>query len=262
MKFGMLNLLLIFLLSGCGGGGESPTTSATSINIEYSSDHPCISNQDTMPAINFLVPKINTHGCEIANNIVLDGLYSLKFTVNPTDCYGADCSSDRSRYEIFEDSRSPANEKTVKYRTNLYIPSQQGFRPRGTNALFLTQINLKNIQGFYHTLAYLEVDQNNRLVIRTHQGFTWNILNQHLLTANIFDRWISVDYEIKQSTSNGYIKVWADGTLLVHENIPTLKTTEDYVSLKIGIYNAFKSQATEPYVRQIVYYDAITQSLQ
>ncbi len=260
MKFGTLNLLLILFLAGCGGGGGSTTSATPSTDFAYSSNHPCISNEDTMPGLQLMVPKDNIHGCQIASNIVFDGLHSLKITVNPTDCYSLDCTSDRSRYEVHDNVYSSTNGQTVKYQTNLYIPSQHGFRPRGTNALFLTQINLKNSNGLYHTLAYLEVDQNSRLVLRTHQGFTWTILNQHLLTANIFDRWISVDYEIKSSTTDGYVKVWVDNTLLVQENIPTLQTTEDYVSLKVGIYNAFKSSATEPYATQTVYFDGIKRS--
>lgn len=257
MKFGTLNLLLVLFLVGCGGGGGSSTSTPFSTDFAYSTTHPCISNQDTMLDIQFMVPRDNVHGCEIASNIVLDGLHSLKITVNPTDCYSLDCSTDRSRYEIHDNPYNSLNKQTIRYKTNLYIPAQHGFRPSGTNAMFLTQINLKNNHGLYHTLAYLEVDATNSLVLRTHRGFTWTILNKHLLATNIFDRWISIDYETKLSTTDGYVKVWVDNVLLVQENIPTIQSVDDYISLQLGIYNAFKSRATSSYNTQTVYFDGI-----
>lgn len=260
MKFGILSILLC-LLVGCGGGGEGGSSSAANTDFAYSTDHPCISNNDTMPGLNMRVPKDNTHGCALVSNPVLDGAYSLKFTVNPGDCFHTDCATDRSRYEIHDDQFNSMNNQTVRYVTNIYIPTQNQLRPRGNNTLFLTQINLKNNNGYYHTLAYLEVDQANRLVARTHSGFTWTIANKRLLTANIFDRWINIVYEIKAGTTDGYIKIWADNTLLVHESRPTTQTVNDYFSLKLGIYNSFRSQALDPYATQIVYFDGINRSI-
>ncbi len=253
MKFGLFNLLIVVVLGGCGGGGSDsvlpPLATAT--------NHACIMNNDTMADIDFIVPAANTHGCIVSNEQAKDGLYSLKFTVNANDCYDKDCSTDRSRYEIYDNVNTSTNGKTVQYRTHLYIPTQERFRPRGNNIMFVSQINVRNNEGFYHTLAYLEIDQTNSLMIRTHQGFTWNIKNKQFVTASIFDRWISVDYEIKSSTTQGYLRIWVDGTLFVDENIPTMSTTNDYINLKLGIYNAFKSQAIEAFSRQTLFYDGI-----
>jgi hypothetical protein len=242
-----------------------------------------VSNQDALGGIVFAVSQpinASTYGCLIVNKAdgqpTYDGNQSIRFEVRPGDCNASssfnDCTNDRSRFEINEGFIVTGNStegKTITYETKLFIPSQTRIRPLpasghpSSNPLSLTQINYINSAGAYGIIAFLEVDQNNNLFIRTQVGLTSTALNDYPVYTNPFDKWIKVRYEIK-STANtdGYIKVWVDDVLKVNETRQTLPTSGSVNWLKIGIYNSFLSTASEPYLTQVVYFDGITKQVQ
>ena len=63
------------------------------------------------------------------------------------------------------------------------------------------------------------------------------------------------------SEKDGYLKVFVNDKLKVLENRQTLPDSGSGHSLKLGIYNAYKSKAMEPYGKQVVYFDAISKSV-
>lgn len=206
------------------------------------------------------------HGCLIVNSTdkqpVFDGLRSARFEVRPEDCSSSvsvnDCANDTSRHEINEKEGGSTSGQVLTWEQNFYIPKQTRFRPRGKNALFITQINFKSTTK-YGTLAYLEIGENGELIVRTHNDFTWDIKNQHVI-ANSFpvDTWTNIKFEVLSTTqSNGYLRVYLNGKLVVEENRPTIPSMEYSNMLKIGIYNAFKSRATEAHTTQVIYFDGV-----
>jgi hypothetical protein len=124
--------------------------------------------------------------------------------------------------------------------------------------MFLSQINFSDKDN-YGTIAYIEVAQDGSLMIRTHVGLTFNILNQYLVSQNPVDRWVKFKFQVKSTSQpDGYLKVYVDDQLLVDETRQTLPTPTSVNRLKIGIYNSFKSRATESYDTQIIYYDGLS----
>ena len=143
----------------------------------------------------------------------------------------------------------------------VYIPSKPQIRPLGSNLLYLAQINVTN-RSFYTTLAFLEVNQFGELLIRTHEGFTWKIKEKYIVHDNPTDKWIKLKFEVKStSEKDGYLKVFVNDELKVHETRQTLPDSGSGHSLKFGIYHAYKSKAVEPYGKQIVYFNAISKSV-
>ena len=281
MKFGTLNLLLLTLLVGCGGG------SSTSVPVVITQQDitttikgtACNTNVDALGSINFLsAHSVNerSYGCLIVDRSdgfpVLDGSKSARFEVRPWDCSSNgtfdDCYNDRSRHEIIDSSvwNNSTNGQIITYTTSLYIPKQENFRPKGTSKynpiLFLGQIiSLGGPSGF-STLAFLEVNENTELVLRPQILPQSATVEQVPLTANIFDRWINVRYEIKSSHTAGYIKVYVDNELRFEREQPTLLDANGSTGIKLGIYNAFKSGAVQTYSTQIIYYDNLHKSIQ
>jgi len=207
------------------------------------------------------------YGCVVVSatdaHPVFDGISSARFQVGPDDCSGNsgfdDCANDRSRHEIGE-RLQPTNGHVIRYETHVFIPSQQPFKPSGGNILFLTQINFNEPFGI---VAYLEVGPSNQLMIRTHVGLTTDILKKYPVATQVFDRWIQVDYEIKSTPQDdGYLKVFVDGVLAVDETRQTLPSSRASNSLTLGIYNAFKSRASEPFGTQVVYFDGVRKIVQ
>jgi len=211
-----------------------------------------------------------SHGCLIVNSTdkqpVFDGLRSARFEVRPEDCGASvsfnDCTNDRSRHEITEKEGSSTSGQLLTWEENIYIPKQTRFRPKGKNALFITQINFKN-KADYGTIAYLEIGENGELLVRTHNEFTWDIKTQYVI-ANSFpvDTWTNIKFEVLSTAqSNGYIRVYLNGKLVVEENRPTLPTAAHSNMMRVGIYNAFKSRATEAYVTQVIYFDGVKKNV-
>lgn len=266
-------------LIGCGGGSGSSNSSSTSqtnptLNLATPNGTTCagVNQSDVFGTMAFETSQpINAtqYGCLIVSandkQPVFDGSRSARFEVRPNDCSASsafnDCINDRSRHEINETGIGATEGQTITWEERLYIPSQPRFRPKGKNAMFLTQINY--IDGSnYGTLAYLEVGQNNELIVRTHVGFTWDILKQYVIQQNPADKWVDLKFEVKSTAQqDGYLKVYVDGQLVVNETRQTIPSASSKNWLKLGIYNAFKSQATEPYDTQVVYFDGLSKSI-
>lgn len=219
---------------------------------------------------NLRLVSVNTTGvyprnCRIAD--VSDGIpfvagkSAIKISLKPGDCGGNDvfddCANDRSRFELSESPQGYTQGKSLIRSFRIYLPTQERLRPKGGNALFLSQLNYMDGKNF-GTLAYLELGDDGNLYIRTHQGFTFDIKNKYLAIINPYQKWIGVRYEVNSTTeSSGFFKVYVDNQLIVNESRPTLPTAQGVNSLRVGIYNAFLSRATEPYLDQVVYFDQI-----
>jgi hypothetical protein len=146
----------------------------------------------------------------------------MRFENRPGDCPGmspdanfptgwSDCQNDRSRNEVEEPvSQSTSNGHIISYSYKIYIPTQERFRPDGNNLLVLSQIRYSTSTGSNPSgaLGYLIAMPNNKLGIRIHDAWTWNSVGDVPASiGNIYDRWISVKWEIKATDQNdGYLK--------------------------------------------------------
>lgn len=286
-------LLVLLLLGACGGGSS---TAPTVITVPPFVAAPVAAPLPTAPVstVDLIATPVGTscgldqdvfggevfetshpyqakpHGCLIVNSTdkqpVFDGLRSARFEVRPEDCSSSatfnDCMNDTNRHEINEKQGSSTSGQVLTWEENIYIPKQTRFRPRGKNALFITQINFKSTTK-YGTLAYLEIGENGELLVRTHNDFTWDIKKQHVI-ANSFpvDTWTNIKFEVLSTPqSNGYLRVYLNGKLVVEENRPTLPSMEYSNLLKFGIYNSFKSSATEAYATQVIYFDGMKKNI-
>lgn len=196
---------------------------------------------------------------------VFDGTASVRFEVRPDDTSASatynDFGNDRNRYEINEAESGSSNGQVITWDESFYVPTQEEFRPMGQNALFITQINYK-YQSSYGTLAYLEVGQQGELIVRTHVDFSWNIKQQYVIAPTVYDTWNSVRFEVYSTpNTNGYLRVYLNGNLVVEEYRATIPTADHANTMKIGIYNAFKSRAYEPYKTQVMYFDGLKKSI-
>lgn len=262
-------------IAGCGGGGSTTPSSLvhdTTTTIKGSS---CNNNVDALGSTNFItVHEINerVYGCLIVDRSdgfpVLDGLKSARFEVRPWDCSANigynDCVNDRARHEIQDASiwSGTTNGQTITYTTNLYIPRQEAFKPRGSSILFLGQIVTNNGPSGFGTVAFLEVNDNNDLVVRSNVLPQSSNVEKFPLTTNIFDRWIRIQYEIRSSRTSGYIKIYVDNELKFERSQATLLDDSGATGIKLGIYNAFKSGAMESFQTQIIYYDGLNKTIQ
>jgi hypothetical protein len=210
---------------------------------------------------------------------VSSGVQSTRFENRPSDCPGSepnasspigwsDCANDRSRNEVEERTAvGVSNGQTITYSYKIYIPTQDRFRPSGNNNLLvLSQIRYSTSTGDNPAgaLAYLIAMPNNKLGIRVHDGWTWNSVGDvQANIASIYDRWITVKWEIRATDQNdGYLKVWLDGVLVTEAtNRATLPVNDGVIRIKYGIYNSFKSQATEEYKNQVIYFDEFVKAV-
>ena len=204
------------------------------------------------------------HGCLIVSSDdgfpVLAGSQSFRFEVQPGDCSGNDgfddCANDRSRHEI-QERDGISNGETTQYELNLFIPGQPNFKPRGANLLFLGQLTVSD-QGFFTTLIYLEIDDNHNLLLRTHQDFSFDVDQQIVLASDIFDRWIHIRYEVHPAPdSTGYVRVHVDDEMLYSESRPTIPSDSGELTFRVGIYNAFVSEAAEDFDNQVMFVDEL-----
>jgi hypothetical protein len=245
---------------------------ATEAAPAVESDCTGVTNFDALgglPFITFLDPI--PYGCRIVDDVnghpVHDGSQSVRVELHAGDCNSSpaspDCQTDRSRYEVFHDNRgSTSDGRIVRYEEWVYVPPQVRFRPKGQNIMFLNQLQyLPSDNEAGGVLAYLEVGENNELMIRTHEGFTFAIDQQYTVVQNPVGVWTKVVWEIGGTTqANGFLRVYVNDVLKVDETKATLPTAGWRHSLKIGIYNAFKSQAIESYDTQVVYFDGIART--
>jgi hypothetical protein len=240
--------------------------------------YPCAdtTNYDVFNGVRFV--NTNTYGNKPYGALIVnkndgypiyDGNESSRFEVRDGDCGWndgfSDCQTDRSRSEIYgKDFENYCLNKVVTYIVHVYIPNQSKFRPLGSsNLLVMNQINYSDSSGkVFGALAYLVMEQNNNLIIRTHKDFTWIGLHDYTITNTPFDKWVTLKYEIKMSNNeDGYIKVFVNENLLVYENRPTIPSKTGLINLKLGIYNSFRSFAKESYNTQIIYIDGVSKKI-
>ncbi|HEX5214113.1 MAG TPA: heparin lyase I family protein [Vicinamibacterales bacterium] len=226
-----------------------------------------------LPFVTFLNPALFSYGCQIVSvsdgHPVHDGVKSARFELRAGECESSaaypDCQTDRSRYQINENNRGESNDgRIVSYEEWIYVPPQPRFRPRGGNILFLNEILYRpaDSETGGGVLGYVEVGQNGQLMIRTHRGFTFDIDRQYTVLTNPVGTWTKVVWEIKSTTqADGYIRVYVNDALMVDETKPTLPNAGWRHMLLLGIYNAFRSNATEPYDTQVVYFDGIRKTI-
>ena len=253
---------------------DSTNTSSVFQVLNTPLGNPCVnvSEVDVLGPMQFETSQsINakSYGCLIVNSSdsqpAFDGKRSARFEVRPGDCSANtgwdDCPNDRSRHEINESNIGPTQGQVISWDTRVFVPAQPRFRPSGKNIMFLTQINYSDNNN-YGTVAFLEVGENNELIIRTHVGLSFQILKKYVVAQNPVNRWVKVRYEIKSSANaDGYLKVYVDDALAVDEQRVTLPTSLSKNFLKIGIYNAYKSMASEAYDTQVVYFDGLTKTV-
>lgn len=271
------------LLTACGGGGgggggtlmQVPVTPpAPTTNLATPNGTTCtgVNQPDVFGTMTFETSQpINAtqYGCLVVSAAdkqpTFDGTLAARFEVRANDCSASssfnDCTNDRSRHEINETGVGSTEGQTITWEERVYVPSQPRFRPNGQNIMFLTQINYIDNNN-YGTLAYLEVGQSGEFLIRTHVGLTFTILKKYLIKQNPYDKWTHLKFEVKSTAKqDGYLKVYVDGQLVVDETRQTLPTSSSTNWLKLGIYNAFKSAAAEPYDTQVVYFDGLSKSV-
>ena len=112
-------------------------------------------------------------------------------------------------------------------------------------------------------MAFLEVGVNGELMVRTNVSFSNVILQRYTVAENLIGRWTKVRWEIRSTTqADGFLRVYVDDALKVDETRPTLQTSDMRHALKVGIYNAFRSEAVEPYETQVVYFDGIRRTIE
>jgi len=276
----LASLSIIVVLSGCGGGGSDPVPTPPPVIAGHVTNAViggvgCVGvvNLDAQfgNSLNWALPLNQpTWACNIVSSSdgypVAGGTQSMRFENRPGDCPGdssgwSDCLNDRSRNEVEETtSVGVSNGQTITYSYKIYIPTQERFRPAGTsNLLVLSQIRYSTSTGDNPAgaLAYLMALPDNRLGIRVHDGWSWNSVGDVAFDgASIYDRWIAVRWEIKATDSaDGYLKVWLDDRLMSTTTRATLPVGDGVIRIKYGIYNSFKSSATEGYANQVIYFD-------
>ena len=263
------------VIAGCGGGSGGSSTPTSPGPTVLPATTPCHGTAvsdvfGTMVFMNRAVINVKPWGCVIASSTrgepVFDGTMSARFEVRPEDCSSSlnydDCANDRSRHEI-EEPRPPAHPATavIRYETRLYVPSQVQFRPAGPNLLFLTQIRF-DTPSIGGTIAYLELGPNDELAIRTTVGPESRTNARYPAGKLVANRWFRVDWEVKASQTDGFIRAYVDGVKVAEELRATLPEPTGWAYLAFGIYNAFKSTASEPYATQVMYVDGLRKIIQ
>jgi len=254
-------------------GGRTLTVTQASPAVPGCADVPDQDALGGLPIVTFLNPAMFSYGCRLVlasdGHPVHDGVKSARFELHANECDSSaafpDCQTDRGRFEVTENNRGESTDgRTVTYEEWIFVPPQPRFRPRGGNLLFVTQLkyNPADSETGGGTLAYIEVGASGQLMIRTHRGFTFDIDRQYTVMANPVGTWTKVVWEIKATTQgDGYTRVYVNDALMVDEAKPTLPTAGWRHSLTFGLYNAFKSNATEPYDTQVLYFDGIRKSV-
>ena len=264
----LMGFALLLLLSGCQ---TTAIVSSGGKTFEYP-DCDSGTNEDVFGGLKFKTThpfNEKDYGCALVSKAdgfpVFDGTQSARFEVRPGDCSASsgwdDCPNDRSRHEIQEAERQLTEGDLLTYELMVYIPSKPKIKPQGyRNLLVLTQINIRDLP-LYTALAYLKFDHGT-LQIQTHHEFTWEVKRIYMVVEDPLDQWIKVKFEVNSTSGwDGYLKVFVNDELKVYEIGPTLPTSDAETDLRFGIYNASVSQATEPYGKQVVYFDAISKSV-
>lgn len=283
MKHSIRYLIPVFI-SVCFACSKSPIPETVEENVTYLNntigiafDHSLVGD-DISPDLDLRL--VNDKGNEYYNHLIVErknnhpvfsGEQALRFEVRPGDCvYNDDyndCQNDRTRAEVFVRNRITYEPgMTIKYKYKLYIPRHSYFSPSGPNpyspVTIVTQIYYddKGIEGDQKGQIYLVMDHDQNLVLRTHTPFTYDIKEHTFLTSNPFDRWIDVELILNYGDGdNGQLTVIIDGSTKYnrpYDFIPEYYVIPQYF-FKVGIYNAFISQALQPYNRQVIYFDEL-----
>ena len=258
---------------------KSTQLPSTLANLDYSTVAPnsCENtpNADVFNGITFFtVHYINAKpwGCNIVSGTDKHPVFSQKETVRievrPGDCSGNtgfnDCINDRSRHEIEENVYDSTNGKTIIYSEKMFIPSQPGFLPEGSNGyplLVLNQITATDSSNF-NVLLYLQMGKGNKLQIRLHKNLNFSSIQEYLVSDAPFDKWFNIKYVLKSSSnSDGNIKVFVDENLIVDYSGFTIPSASGKNSFRVGIYNSGLSYVTQPFINQIIYFDSIEKSI-
>lgn len=269
------SLLLVTLmasLSACGGGGsgDDPAPAPPPTPEPAPADRSCIgpAMKDVVEGLQLVSVNnigIQPHNCQVVGSAdgapVEAGKFAFQITLKPGDCGGNegydDCKNDRARFELNETIGAPTQGRTLVREFRVYLPAQERLRPQGENLMFLSQLNFGDRSSF-GTLAFLELGSDGDLYVRTHKGLTNELQTLYPVYRNPYDKWISVRYEVQSTAaSNGTLKVYVNDKLMVDEVRQTLPSAEGVNYLRVGIYNAFLTRATQPYAQQVVYYDGV-----
>ena len=295
------SLVLLFLIScGDGGGsksdsGSSNSAAKSSISLSTPGGTSCASSfgdSDAFGNIRFQSSTGTTPwGCLVVDQAssqpTVSGTKAVRIEVRPGDCDSSqtflsgatvvsDCTSDRSRYEIRQWASGSTSGQIITYEYYVYIPAQPNFQPpwskSGTTPLtVLTQINWQcgasacpslGSNG-YGSLAYLVIDSSGTLFFQTQKDFSWVPNGKVAIDTSPFEKWIKVKFVIKSSSSgDGFVQAYANDKLLINEARITLPNPYAYISLKLGIYNSSISTVSKPWSTQVIYYDALSTSVQ
>jgi hypothetical protein len=197
------------------------------------------------------------------------GDYTYRFELRPEDCTWHlkgwnDCLNDRSRTEIEDDTDGiNAYNKEIVWDYWMYIPDQSKFRPTGSAHLFVSQLlTMSTDKTNYFGLAQMLISRDNKLTIRPLKQFSFTSEGDIPVIDNPYNQWINIRYEIKTSmNSDGYVRIKVNGNTVVNTTRQNVLDKDSRVMMRVGLYNGFKSTATEPYNTQVIYYDSITKSI-
>jgi len=294
------SLAMALLLVACGGGGgdsssssSSSTTPASTISLATPAGTACtssFSNTDAFGNVKLQLSQGTTAwGCLVVdkanNQPTYSGSQSVRFEVREGDCdstqtyisgsdlKATDCSTSRSRYEIYEISGNSTEGKIITYEYYLYVPTQPLIQPPPTKGApntpttVLTQINwsCKAIlcptlgSNGYGALVYLKIDYTGTLYLQTHQDFTWTPNQVIAIDTKPQDKWIKLKYVVKSTAaSDGYLQIYVNDKIVINETRATLPNSSSTDALKFGIYDGYLSSASQPWQTQVVYFDSIS----
>ena len=289
------------LLAACGGGESSSSSSsatpAAAISLATPAGTPCTSNFNNIDAFGNVKLQLSqgttAWGCLVVdkanNQPTYSGSQSVRFEVREGDCdstltyisgsdlKATDCSTSRSRYEIYEISGNSTEGKIITYEYYLYVPTQPLIQPPPTKGASstplttLTQINWQCkgipcptlVGNGYGSLVILKTDYTGTLYLQTHKDFTTTPNQVLAIDAQPQDKWIKLKYVIKSTAAaDGFVWVYVNDKLVINETRVTLPNSSSTDALKFGIYNSSKSSAAEPWQTQVVYFDGISTTVQ
>ena len=283
-----LALFSITLLAGCGGGSsaspaiiEPPVINNNIVTTDLSRQTvrgvACdLFNSDISDVAKFNLFQLNNrqpyHCLQVHKSDghpTKSGDYAYRFELRPEDCTWHligwnDCLNDRSRTEI-EDCNGCVSvyNKEIVWDYWMYIPEQPKFKPAGPGHLFVSQLlTMATDSSNYFGLVQILISNENKLAVRPLQQFSFTTAGDIPVIDNPYNQWINIRYEVKTSMySDGYSRVKINGNTVLNTTGQNVLNKEVGVMLRLGLYNGFKSRATEPYNTQVIYYDSITKSI-
>ena len=145
----------------------------------------------------------------------------------------------------------------------MYIPEQSKFKPTGSAHLFVSQLlTMSTDNTNYFGLAQILISRDNKLAIRPLKQFSFISEGDIPVINNPYNQWINIRYEVKTSMNNdGYMRIKVNGNSVVNTTGQNVLDKSGRVMMRLGLYNGFKSTATEPYATQVIYYDSVTKSI-